>query len=601
MSQSPFSRLKKYYPAYRRSIFSGLVFVVLTSALYPTVPLIIKYAVDALDDGGHHPFPFDLLIRLAGAAGSLPRILAVYAAAIVAVTLLQGVFRFLMRYTITGASRRFERDLRNEIFAHLQRLPSSWYQTEKIGDLMARMTNDLNAVRMLVGPGCMYLISTLVTFVIAVSFMITVSPQLTLYTFVPLVLIAVATRLLSREIHRRSERVQRHFSMVSERVQENLSGIRVVKSYCREASEIARFSGLIQRNMEVNLSLARIQSLFMPVLFSLVIGSHLVVLWDGGRRILAGSLGYGDFIAFNVILGILVWPMVSLGWVVSLYQQGKASMSRINEILESEPQQSGSQGLDLPRDRRLRGEIEFRDLNFAYNGTPVLRGIDLRIPAGSTLAVVGPVGSGKSTLANLIPRLFEAEKGTLLLDGRPVDQYPLAALRAAVGHVPQDSFLFSDTIEANIAFGAPESSVEAIRRAAEVSQISTDVDGFPEGYQTMVGERGVMLSGGQKQRVAVARAVLLDPVVLILDDALSAVDTYTEEQILQQLRGFMKGRTTLIIAQRLSTIKDADRIVVLVDGGIEESGSHDELMARGGVYAEMYRLQLLQAEIEHSD
>ncbi len=601
MSQSPFARLKKYYPAYRRSIFSGLVFVVLTSALYPTVPLIIKYAVDALDDGGHHPFPFDLLIRLAGAAGSLPRILAVYAAAIVAVTLLQGVFRFLMRYTITGASRRFERDLRNEIFAHLQRLPLSWYQTEKTGDLMARMTNDLNAVRMLVGPGCMYLTSTLVTFVIAVSFMITVSPQLTLYTFVPLVLIAVATRILSREIHRRSERVQRHFSMVSERVQENLSGIRVVKSYCREASEIARFSGLIQRNMEVNLSLARIQSLFMPVLFSLVIGSHLVVLWDGGRRILAGSLGYGDFIAFNVILGILVWPMVSLGWVVSLYQQGKASMSRINEILESEPQQSGSQGLDLPRDGRLRGEIEFHGLNFAYNGTPVLRGIDLQIPAGSTLAVVGPVGSGKSTLANLIPRLFEADQGTLLLDGRPVDQYPLATLRAAVGHVPQDSFLFSDTIEANIAFGAPESSVEAIRRAAEVSQISTDVDGFPEGYQTMVGERGVMLSGGQKQRVAVARAVLLDPAVLILDDALSAVDTYTEEQILQQLRRFMKGRTTLIIAQRLSTIKDADRIVVLVDGGIEESGSHDELMARGGVYAEMYRLQLLQAEIEHSD
>jgi ATP-binding cassette subfamily B multidrug efflux pump len=601
MSRSPFARLKSYYPAYRRSILRGLVFVVLTSALYPTVPLIIKYAVDSLEDGGNHPFPFDLFIRLAGAAGSLPRTLAIYAAAIVAVTLVQGVFRFLMRYTITGASRRFERDLRNEIFAHLQLLPSPWYQTAKTGDLMARMTNDINAVRMLMGPGYMYLTSTLITFVIAVSFMITVSPQLTLYTFVPLVLIAVATRMLSREIHRRSERVQRHFSMVSERVQENLSGIRVVKSYCRESSEIDRFSDLIDRNMEVNLSLARIQSLFMPMLFSLVIGSHLVVLWDGGRRILAGSLGYGDFIAFNVILGILVWPMVSLGWVVSLYQQGKASMTRINHILESEPQRSEGAGPGLPRGRRLQGEVEFRGLSFAYNGTEVLRDIDLRIPAGSTLAVVGPVGSGKSTLANLIPRLFEAPPGTLLLDGRPVGEYPLSVLRGAVGHVPQDSFLFSDSIEANIAFGAPDSDFAAVQRAAEISQISADVEGFPEGYDTLVGERGVMLSGGQKQRVAVARAVLLVPSILILDDALSAVDTYTEEQILQQLRGFMKGRTTLIIAQRLSTIKDADRIVVLVDGGIEESGSHEQLMDLGGVYAEMYRLQLLQAEIDHSD
>jgi ATP-binding cassette subfamily B protein len=601
MNRSPFARLKKYYPDYRKSIFRGMVFVVLTSALYPTVPLIIKYAVDALGEGGTHPFPFDLLIRLCGAAGSLPLVLAVYAAAMVAVTLVQGVFRFLMRYTITGASRRFERDLRNEIFAHLQRLPAAWYQTAKTGDLMARMTNDINAVRMLLGPGYMYLTSTLVTFVIAVSYMITVSPQLTLYTFIPLVLIAVTTRILSREIHRRSERVQRYFSMVSERVQENLSGIRVVKSYCREDSEIGRFRDLISRNMDVNLSLARIQSLFMPLLFSLVVGSHLVVLWDGGRRILAGSLGYGDFIAFNVILGILVWPMVSLGWVVSLYQQGKASMERINAILESEPQAGGGDGPAQPAGPPLRGEIEFRGLNFAYNGTTVLRDIDLRIPAGSTVAVVGPVGSGKSTLANLIPRIFETEEGTLLLDGRPLAEYPLAVLRSAVGHVPQDTFLFSDTIRANIAFGAPASSFEAVKRAAEISRISTDVEGFPEGYDTLVGERGVMLSGGQKQRVAVSRAVLLDPTVLILDDALSAVDTYTEEQILQQLRSFMYGRTTLIIAQRLSTIKDADLIVVLVDGAIEENGSHEQLMERGGVYAEMYRLQLLQAEIDHSD
>lgn len=601
MGRSPFARLKKYYPAYRRSILSGLVFVVLTSVLYPTVPLIIKYAVDALGDGGSHPFPFDRMIRLVGANGSLARILAVYAAAIVAVTLVQGVFRLLMRLTITGASRRFERDLRNEIFAHLQRLPATYFQTAKTGDLMARMTNDINAVRMLVGPGYMYLTSTLVTFVIAVSFMLTVSPALTLYTFIPLILIAVVTRMISREIHRRSERVQRHFSMVSERVQENLSGIRVVKSYCRETSEIERFRELITRNMEVNMSLARIQSLFMPILFFLVVGSHLVVLWDGGRRILDGSLGYGDFIAFNVILGILVWPMVSLGWVVSLHQQGKASMERINTILESEPQWGGGRGPDRSAGRKLRGEIEFRGLGFAYNGKPVLRDIDLRIPAGSTVAVVGPVGSGKSTLANLIPRIFEAERGTLLLDGRPVEDYPLDTLRGAVGHVPQDSFLFSDSIRENIAFGVPESGLDAVKRAAEISQISDDVAGFPGGYDTMVGERGVMLSGGQKQRVAVARAVLMDPSILILDDALSAVDTYTEEQILQRLQVFMKGRTTLIIAQRLSTIKGADRIVVLVDGAIEESGSHDELMALGGVYTEMYRLQLLQAEIDHSD
>jgi len=600
MSRSPFARLKKFYPSYRRSIFAGLVCVVLTSALYPTVPLIIKHAVDTLDQRAAHPFPFDLAIRLAGAEGSLGRVLLVYAAAIVAVTVLQGLFRFLMRYIITGASRRFERDLRNEIFAHLQRLPAAWYQSAKTGDLMARMTNDINAVRMFVGPGFMYLSSTVVTFVIAVSFMLTVSPPLTFYTFIPLLLIAVATRMISREIHRRSERVQRHFSMVSERVQENLSGIRVVKSYCREASEIHRFSDLLQRNMAVNLSLARIQSLFMPMLFSLVVGSHLVVLWDGGRRILAGSLGYGDFIAFNVILGILVWPMVSLGWVVSLHQQGKASMERINEILESDPQERDGDG-EAAGAGRPRGEIEFRGLDFAYNGTPVLRGIDLRIAAGSTVAVVGPVGSGKSTLANLIPRLFEAPPGSLLLDGRPVGEYPLAALRGAVGHVPQDSFLFSDSIRENIAFGAPDSSFEAVQRAAEISRISVDVEGFPEGFETLVGERGVMLSGGQKQRVAIARAVLLDPSILILDDALSAVDTYTEEQILEELRAFMKGRTTLIIAQRLSTIKDADRIVVLVDGTVEESGSHDELMALDGVYAEMYRLQLLQAEIDHTD
>jgi len=601
MNQSPFNTLKHHLPAYRGAILGGLLFVTITSVLHPLVPLVIKYAVDALGDGGTHPFPLDRIIARTVADGSLAGILAVYAASIVAVTVVQGIFRFLMRYTVTGASRRFERDLRNEIFAHLQRLPTAWYQTAKTGDLMARMTNDINAVRMLVGPGMMYLSSTLITFIVAVSFMLTVSPWLTLYTFIPLVLIAVATRFLSREIHRRSERVQRHFSLVSERVQENLSGIRVVKSYCREASEIDRFRGLLGKNMAVNLSLARIQSLFMPILFSLVVGSHLVVLWDGGRRILAGSLGYGDFIAFNVILGILVWPMVSLGWVVSLYQQGKASMERINVILESEPQQREGAEPGPAGTARIRGELEFRGLDFAYNGTGVLRGIDLHIAAGSTVAVVGPVGSGKSTLANLVPRLFEAQPGSLLVDGRPVADYPLALLRGAVGHVPQDAFLFSDTIRSNIAFGAPEASMTAVERAAEISQIAADVATFPDGYDTLVGERGVMLSGGQKQRVALARALLTDPAILILDDALSAVDTYTEEQILGRLRTFMKGRTTLIIAQRLSTIKDADRIVVLVDGAVEESGSHEELMDRDGVYAEMYSLQLLQDEIDHTD
>ncbi|HYL14808.1 MAG TPA: ABC transporter ATP-binding protein [Terriglobales bacterium] len=577
--------LLPYLQNYRRGYAVGTLCILLTNGIWALFPQVLQRAIDHLRNGvtWHGLLPYALLL--------------------IAVAVAKGIFQYLTRWIIIGISRDIEFDLRNDFFRHLEGLSYSYYQQTRTGDIMARATNDLNAVRMLLGPAIMYSANTVVFGAAALVFMLHISPRLTLYAFLPLPLVSIVVHYFGRQIHERFERIQAMFSDISARAQENFSGARVVRAYVQEQPEIEAFEKANQEYVARSLKLVRLMGMLWPTLETMLGFAIVLVLWLGGREVLLGRITVGQFVAFNTYMVQLTWPVIALGWVINIFQRGTASMGRINEILVEQPEIRDSEALTPstsgapvpPLD--LRGEIEFRGLNFAYNGTAVLNDINLHIPEGTSLAIVGPTGSGKTTLVSLIPRIYDAPSGTVLIDGLPIREFPLQALRRNIGFVPQETFLFSDTVRENIAFGTEEVTDQEIHDAAEGANIAADIESFPEQYQTIVGERGITLSGGQKQRTAIARAIIRNPRILILDDALSSVDTHTEDKILNHLREIMEGRTTIFISHRVSTVRNADRIAVLHGGRIVELGTHDELLALNGYYTDLYNKQLLEEEL----
>jgi len=565
-----------YLRRYRWSYVAGTVCVLVNNGAWVLFPQIIHKAVDGLERG---------VTRQA---------LAVLAFKLLAVFAVRAVFMFLTRWILIGISRDVEFDMRNDLFARLETLSYSYYQRMRTGDIMARATNDLNAVRMLLGPAIMYSANTLVFTAAALAFMWRLSPKLTFYTFLPLPVASVTIQYFGRRIHERFERIQAMFSDISARAQENFSGARVVRAYVQEEAEIANFETANQEYIARSLKLVRLMGMLWPTLELMLGFASALVLWLGGREVLQGHMTAGGFAAFLTYMMQLTWPIIALGWVVNIFQRGTASLIRLNEILVEKPEIADSKDA---RDLPIHGEIEFRGLNFSYTDKEVLHDLNLHIPAGSSLAIVGPTGAGKSTLVDLIPRIYDAEPGMVLIDGRPIRDYSVATLRKNVGFVPQETFLFSDRIRENIALGIDSASDLQIHDAAEAANIAADIEAFPEGYQTLVGERGITLSGGQKQRTAIARALIRNPRILVLDDALSSVDTHTEDKILNHLRDVMQGRTTIFISHRVSTVRNADRIAVLHSGRIVELGTHDELLALNGYYSDLYNKQLLEEEL----
>jgi len=497
------------------------------------------------------------------------------------------------------------------LFAHLEELSYSFYQRTRTGDIMARMTNDLNAVRMLVGPGIMYTANTIVFTAVSLVFMLSISPKLTLFAFLPLPIFSIVVQYFGRQIHERFERIQAMFSDISARAQENFSGARLIRAYVQEEAEIELFERENQEYIGRSLRLVRLMGMLWPTLQTLLGVAIVIVLFVGGREVILHRINVGDFAAFNTNMVQLTWPIIALGWVINIFQRGTASLGRIANLLAEKAEITDAGVPPSGAPQAMRGDIEFRNLHFRYGRTlqaaegngelaseDTLRGVSLTIPAGTSLAIVGPTGSGKSTLVSLIPRIYDAAAGSVLIDGRPIREFPLEVLRKNIGFVPQETFLFSDTIRENIAFGAQDATDADIRSAAEAANIAADIESFPDGYKTLVGERGLTLSGGQKQRTAIARALIRDPQILVLDDALSSVDTQTEDRILNHLREVMQGRTTIFISHRVSTVRNADRIAVLCDGRIVEYGTHDELIARNGYYTELHERQLLEEELE---
>lgn len=577
-----FQRLLDYFKPYKRKIAFGVTCVFFTNLVKLLQPIVVRDAVDDLT------------------AETTRRTLLFYAGLTVLISVGQGVFLFTQRRVLINMSRDIEYDLRNDFYAHLQTLPFEFYQNNRTGDLMARATNDLGAVRMIVGPALMYSVNTIFSFVLMLPIMASISWQLTLLAFVSIPLVAFATHYFGKRIHERFQEVQEYFGTVSNRAQESLAGVRVIRAYTQERAEIASFKEVNREYVKRNLGLIRLSATFHPLLQICIGLGFIAVLAFGGRLVLNGQITVGQFFQFNLYLGYLIWPMIALGWVVNIFQRGMASMNRMHSIMSTVPAIRDTAA--VTEEQEIRGEIEFRDLTFTYENaaTPSLTNINLHIPAGQTVAFVGAVGSGKSTLMNLVPRLLDAAKGQVLIDGRPIQEIPLRLLRSSIGYVPQETFLFSETLAENIAFGVESARREEIERAAEEAGIAADIAEFPKGYETLVGERGITLSGGQKQRTAIARALIRRPKILILDDSLSAVDTYTEEKILAHLREIMRGRTSLIVSHRVSTVKDADVIVVLDGGEIAERGTHNELIAQGGIYAELHEKQLLEEELAAS-
>jgi len=590
--------MKRYW----KGFLAGTIAVFCNNGIWILSPLLIKRIIDDLNQGVTH--------------GKL----LTWCWLLVAVAAGKGVFQFLTRWIVIGISREIEFDLRNDLFRHLEALDFGFYQRTRTGDIMARATNDLNAVRMLLGPAIMYSANTVVFTTGALIFMSRISPKLTLWAFLPLPIASIIVQYFGTRIHERFERIQAKFSDISARAQENFSGARLIRAYAQEDAEIALFERENIDYINRSLPLARLMGMLWPTLEMMLGLALVIVLWVGGQEVLQHRISVGGFVAFTTYMIQLTWPIIALGWVINIFQRGTASMGRIDEILRQQPTIADDPALvSVPAGTVIRGEIEFRDLSFAYHhqskliesatgvtalsssveaGSTVLSHVNLKVPAGSSLAIVGPTGSGKSTLVSLIPRIADAAPGSVFIDGRPIREYSLETLRRQIGFVPQETFLFSASVRDNIAFGVEDATDEQIHRAAAIARIAEDVEGFPEKYRTMVGERGLTLSGGQKQRVAIARAVIREPRILVLDDALASVDTHTEDHILNGLREVMKGRTTIFISHRVSTVRNADRIAVLHHGQIVEYGTHDELLALNGYYTDLHDKQLLEEELE---
>jgi ATP-binding cassette, subfamily B, multidrug efflux pump len=613
-----FDRLKPLAPYLRRywkQLAWGGVAVVLYNAVKVLIPVVIGHAIDDMRHGITESKILYHAIRL------------------LVIGVLAAIFLYITRQVIIGASREIEFDLRNDIFANLERQSPSYYHTHRTGDIMARTTNDLNAVRMLLGPAIMYSANTIVFTAAALPFMYRISPRLTFFAFVPLPMASVLVQYFGARIHKRFERIQAMFSDISAKAQENFSGARLVRAFAQEEAEIAAFELANKEYIRRSLYLVRLMAMLWPTLEFVLGLSLMITLLVGGHEVVQHQISVGEFTSFNVYMVQLIWPIIAVGWVVNLFQRGTASVVRIDELLKQKPDiaddpalirlEDDSALVQVDADAQVRagkechpersaqravegpafvpaiaGSIEFRNLTFAYPNAPAaLHDINLRIPAGSSLAIVGPTGSGKSTLVNLIPRLHDAAPGSVLIDGHPIRKYTLSTLRQGIGFVPQETFLFSDTIRQNITFGRPDASPEQAEEAATTAHICNEILEFPKGFDTEVGERGLTLSGGQKQRTAIARAIIRDPKILILDDALASVDTYTEERILSGLKRIMEGRTTIFISHRISTARNADQIAVLVAGRIAELGTHDELIARNGYYTDLFEKQRLEEEL----
>ena len=573
--------LKKYFARYKNKLLWGFIFIILSNIGTVYVPMLMKDSIDALQ----HNATASILLQ--------------YGLMIVGASLFAGIFRFMIRQTIIVVSREIEFDLRGDFWKHIQLLPLRYFQNTSTGNIMAHATNDINAVRMFIGPAVMYSIDTSVRLIMVLILMLSLNTTLTIYALLPLPLLSILVYKVGKLIHSKFTTIQEKFAQLTTLAQENFSGIRVIKSYVREESEMKRYAEHSQDYLKKNMNLIRTQALIMPILFLITGLSIIIVIWLGGTKVINGELTLGEITAFIVYLGILIWPMIAFGWVINIIQQAEASMKRLNKIF-SEPYEINETEKTNYSVKDVEGNIEFKNVSFRYNehSPYILKNIKLKIPAGSTLAIMGYTGSGKTSLINLIPRLYDCTEGEILIDGINVKEMPLDVLRTNIGVVQQESFLFSDTILNNISYGRREVDPSLVDRVTEIAQFDKDVQEFPLKYETIVGERGITFSGGQKQRACLARALAVDPKILILDDSFSAVDTSTEEEILKNLKNFMNERTSIIISHRISTVKDADKIIVLSESKIAEEGTHEQLIAKGGIYADLHYKQLLEQELE---